>query len=76
MAVNCPFTSQICADGLWNWSHFWLPAHDQRDLDFALNYNLPVLPVVLPKNKNADEFQINKVAYTGPGCIINRVSTV
>ena len=50
---------------------FGCPAHDQRDLDFALNYNLPVLPVVLPKNKNADEFQINKVAYTGPGCIIN-----
>ena len=50
---------------------FGCPAHDQRDLDFALNYNLPVLPVVLPKNENADEFQINKVAYTGPGCIIN-----
>ena len=53
---------------------FGCPAHDQRDLDFALNYNLPVLPVVLPKNESADEFQINKVAYTGPGCIINSVS--
>ena len=50
---------------------FGCPAHDQRDLDFALTYNLPVLPVVLPKNESADEFQINKVAYTGPGCIIN-----
>ena len=50
---------------------FGCPAHDQRDLDFALNYNLPVLPVVLPKNESADEFQINKAAYTGPGCIIN-----
>ena len=26
---------------------------------------------MLPKNENADEFQINKAAYTGPGCIIN-----
>ena len=43
---------------------FGCPAHDQRDLDFALNYNLPVLPVVLPKNESADEFRINKVAYT------------
>ena len=50
---------------------FGCPAHDQRDLDFALTYNLPVLPVVLPKNESVDEFQINKVAYTGPGCIIN-----
>ena len=50
---------------------FGCPAHDQRDLDFALNYNLPVLPVVLPKNESADEFQIDKAAYTGPGCIIN-----
>ena len=50
---------------------FGCPAHDQRDLDFALTYNLPVLPVVLPKNETADDFKINKVAYTGPGSIIN-----
>ena len=50
---------------------FGCPAHDQRDLDFALTYNLPVLPVVLPKNESADDFKINKVAYTGPGSIIN-----
>ena len=50
---------------------FGCPAHDQRDLDFALTYELPVLPVVLPKNESADGFKINKVAYAGTGSIIN-----
>ena len=50
---------------------FGCPAHDQRDLDFALTYELPVLPVVLPKNESAEGFTINKVAYAGTGSIIN-----
>lgn len=29
---------------------FACPAHDQRDLDFARKYNLPVIPVVAPKD--------------------------
>jgi leucyl-tRNA synthetase len=29
---------------------FACPAHDQRDLDFARKYGLPVKPVVLPKD--------------------------
>jgi leucyl-tRNA synthetase len=28
---------------------FGCPAHDQRDLDFARKYGLPVIPVVAPK---------------------------
>lgn len=28
---------------------FGCPAHDQRDLDFALKYQLPVLPVIIPE---------------------------
>ena len=48
---------------------FGCPAHDQRDLDFARKYMLPVPRVVaLPGEENrpiADE------AYTGPGRIIN-----
>ena len=27
---------------------FGCPAHDQRDLDFAIEYNLDVIPVVKP----------------------------
>ena len=36
---------------------FGCPAHDQRDLDFALTYNLPVLPVVLPKTRAPMNFK-------------------
>ena len=49
---------------------FGCPAHDQRDLDFALKYNLEVLPVVCPPGEN-DNFKINTEAYTGPGKIFN-----
>tara|TARA_B110000093_G_C12959259_1_gene406389 strand:- start:187 stop:2736 length:2550 start_codon:yes stop_codon:yes gene_type:complete len=49
---------------------FGCPAHDQRDLDFALKYNLEVIPVIKPDN--ADEnFEIKEEAYTGPGKIFN-----
>jgi len=49
---------------------FGCPAHDQRDLDFAIKYNLEVLPVVKPNNAN-NEFKIKDEAYTGPGKIFN-----
>ena len=41
---------------------FGCPAHDQRDLDFALKYNLEVKTVVKPK-QNDDDFCWDK-AYT------------
>ena len=50
---------------------FGCPAHDQRDLDFANTYHLPVTPVVLPHEENADNFTIINTAYTGPGRLIN-----
>ena len=31
---------------------FGCPAHDQRDLDFAIKYNLKIKTVVKPKDKN------------------------
>ena len=34
---------------------FGCPAHDQRDLDFARRYDLPVIPVVLPEEEAANE---------------------
>ena len=49
---------------------FGCPAHDQRDLDFALKYKLRVLPVVCPPGENSN-FKIDTEAYTGPGKIFN-----
>ena len=49
---------------------FGCPAHDQRDLDFALKYNLDVISVVKPSDED-DNFKVSKEAYTGPGVIFN-----
>jgi leucyl-tRNA synthetase len=50
---------------------FGCPAHDQRDLDFARKYDLPVLPVVAPKGVAAADVLIGDVAYTEDGVMIN-----
>ena len=49
---------------------FGCPAHDQRDLDFALKYNLKIKTVVKPPEEN-DNFEVTNHAYTGPGKIFN-----
>ncbi len=49
---------------------FGCPAHDQRDLDFALKYNLKVNTVVRP-DKNDENFKVNDKAFTGAGYIFN-----
>ncbi len=50
---------------------FGCPAHDQRDLDFARKYGLPVRPVVLPAGERAADFQVGEEAWTGPGELVN-----
>lgn len=50
---------------------FACPAHDQRDLDFARKYDLPVVPVVLPNGEDPATFTVAKEAYVGPGKIFN-----
>jgi leucyl-tRNA synthetase len=50
---------------------FGCPGHDQRDLDFARKYNLPVIPVVCPPGESAETFAIGDVAYTDDGTMIN-----
>ncbi len=48
---------------------FGSPAGDQRDLDFARKYGLPVVPVVLPPGVDADSHAIHDEAFTGPGTL-------
>jgi leucyl-tRNA synthetase len=49
---------------------FGCPAHDQRDLDFARKYGLPVTRVVAPSLEEAGE-PVGEEAYTGPGRLVN-----
>jgi leucyl-tRNA synthetase len=46
---------------------FGCPAHDQRDLDFARKYGLPVVPVVLPPDADPGSFAVGDEAYVGDG---------
>ena len=50
---------------------FGCPAHDQRDLDFARKYGLPVRPVVIPSDQDAADFMVGTEAYTGDGLLAN-----
>ncbi|GAB5470057.1 MAG: leucine--tRNA ligase [Rhodospirillales bacterium] len=58
---------------------FGCPAHDQRDLEFARKYGLPVLPVVAPEGQSNEEraaymqdlAEHADQAYDGPGSIVN-----
>jgi len=50
---------------------FGCPAHDQRDLDFANAYGLPVRPVVLPPDADPETFAVKGTAHTEDGILIN-----
>jgi leucyl-tRNA synthetase len=54
---------------------FGCPAHDQRDMDFARKYGLPVKAVVAPKEADAQDFanalETATEAYSGDGVAIN-----
>jgi len=49
---------------------FGVPAHDQRDLDFARKYSLSVRRVVSDGDREEPLFEGNE-AYTGPGSLVN-----
>ncbi|MBA3879925.1 MAG: leucine--tRNA ligase [Sphingobium sp.] len=49
---------------------FGVPAHDQRDLDFARKYGLAVKRVVSDGAEESPDF-VGDTAYTGPGTILN-----
>ncbi|HEX74677.1 MAG TPA: leucine--tRNA ligase [Dehalococcoidia bacterium] len=48
-----------------------VPAHDQRDFDFAKKYNLPIRLVIAPPGWQEVEL---KEAYTEPGIMVNSVN--
>jgi len=58
---------------------FACPGHDQRDFDFARKYDLPILPVVKPSDKetvsstwvSSGQGADMDAAYTGPGTLMN-----
>ena len=45
-----------------------VPAHDQRDFEFATKKNLPVKVVISPENWNGEDLS---EAYLGPGLLVN-----
>jgi leucyl-tRNA synthetase len=50
---------------------FGCPAHDQRDLEFARKYRLPVIPVVLPPGADPANFTIAETPYLDDGTVFN-----
>lgn len=47
-----------------------VPAHDQRDFEFAKKYNLPIRIVIMPEDDKLTEEKLEK-AYVGEGVLIN-----
>ena len=47
-----------------------VPAHDQRDFEFAREYNLPVIVTIVPKGQTLDPNAMNE-AYVDDGVLVN-----
>ena len=47
-----------------------VPAHDERDFEFATKYGIDIVPVIKPEDDSIDVENL-KEAYTGPGLMIN-----
>ena len=45
-----------------------VPAHDDRDFEFARKFNLPIRPVIAPPDWDGEELE---EAYTGDGVLVN-----
>ena len=57
------YTANFVLMGYGEGAIFGCPAHDQRDLDFARKYGLPVIPVVAPKGIDPASVVIGPEAY-------------
>ncbi len=47
-----------------------VPAHDQRDFEFAKKYNLEIIVVIMPEDEKLNS-QIMTEAYAGEGILVN-----
>ncbi len=47
-----------------------VPAHDQRDFDFARHFGLDIVPVIEPAGESLDGLTMGE-AYVGPGVMVN-----
>jgi leucyl-tRNA synthetase len=47
-----------------------VPAHDQRDFEFAVKYSLPIIPVIKPQDDDIDVLNL-KSAFEAEGTMIN-----
>jgi leucyl-tRNA synthetase len=49
-----------------------VPAHDERDFEFATKFNLPIIPVLEPPNREqAESVKQGELCYVGDGTAIN-----
>ena len=65
------FVANFVLMGYGTGAVFGCPAHDQRDLDFARKYGLPVTLVVCPQGQDPAAFAIGDTAYVGDGRMVN-----
>ncbi len=47
-----------------------VPAHDQRDFEFAKKYDIPIVVVIQPEGEELDPEKMER-AYEGPGRLVN-----
>ncbi len=64
------YTANFALMGYGTGAVMSVPAHDQRDFDFARKYSLEIIVVVQPEGSVLDPSQMTE-AYTGEGLMVN-----
>jgi leucyl-tRNA synthetase len=57
------YTANFVLMGYGEGAIFGCPAHDQRDIEFARKYGLPVIPVVAPRGVDPARFTVGSEAF-------------
>jgi leucyl-tRNA synthetase len=64
------YTANFALMGYGTGAVMSVPAHDQRDFDFAVKYGLDIVVVICPPDKAIDQTARTE-AYTGEGVLVN-----